>query len=198
MPSKVPAIPDRGLLVPTVNWCVKFESLERMRTELIKRLSDLDSDTLEYRPAADAWSALHVAQHLMLCDAEVLRQLRQARYERRTLRDRLGCLLVNFVLRKGFRVKAPMASVVPDSPMSLNEIRNRWDAIRVEMAALLQRLPDCDTLIFRHPIAGVMNITQTLELIEVHFRHHYPQLERAINRRFGSGRRIQNSGVRCL
>jgi hypothetical protein len=48
------------------------------------------------------------------------------------------------------------------------------------MASQLHHLKDPNKLIVRHPIAGSTNVVQTLELIELHFKHHYHQIDRTI------------------
>src|SRR6267142_1863438 len=107
-----------------------FEALERSRGALLDALGGVYSSVLDCAPRAGAWTLAEIAQHLMLCEEEVLRQMKFPRPGPRTIRDMLGLAMVNFVLRRDIRVKVPMDSVVPLARMSLDEIRQRWDEVR--------------------------------------------------------------------
>ena len=77
-------------------------------------------------------------------------------------------------------MKAPFRSVIPDSAKSLQEIRTSWNEVRSVLRAHLDSIqPDgLEALLFRHPVAGRMNVRQTLKLLELHFKHHLRQVDR--------------------
>jgi hypothetical protein len=160
-----------------------FQGLEKSKAALLERLSALNDEVLYRKLSESIWSLAEIAQHLVLVEEEVLRQFRAGTptdRRRRTLRDRGGLMMVNFVFRKGIRVKAPMRSVVPVSESSMDEICRRWNEVRLNLNAHLDSLwqDDLDRLVFHHPVAGRMNVEQTLELLELHFSHHLRQIAR--------------------
>jgi len=60
------------------------------------------------------------------------------------------------------------------------ELINKWDRSRKEFRDYLGDF-DSDKLqyfIFKHPIAGKLNILQALEFINYHMIHHQKQIER--------------------
>ena len=159
-----------------------FKALEASKSALLNRLSGLSADCINQRPNPGAWSLAEIAQHLMLVEEEALRQFKAATptNDRQTIRDRAGRLMVHFVFRRGIRVKAPFRSVIPDSAKSLQEIRTSWNEVRSVLRAHLDSIqPDgLEALLFRHPVAGRMNVRQTLKLLELHFKHHLRQVDR--------------------
>ena len=134
-------------------------------------------------PVQKAWSLSEIAHHLVLGEREVLKQLRSQNNIpnlRRSLRDRLGAATVGMAFRYGFRVRTPMQSVIPRNGLSYEEISAAWDETRADLAAYLSEVAEAsyDQLVFRHPVAGWMNIEQTLDLIGQHITHHTRQVER--------------------
>jgi hypothetical protein len=134
-------------------------------------------------PAQRAWSLSQIAHHLVLGEREVLQQLRSQNNLpnlRRSLRDRLGAATVGMAFRYGFRVRTPMQSVIPRNGLSYEEISVAWDETRAKLAAYLSEVIEAsyDRLVFRHPVAGWMNIEQTLDLMRQHITHHMRQVER--------------------
>lgn len=161
----------------------QFDELELTREQLISRLASVDSAAWVSSPRPGAWSLAEIAHHLMLCEEEVMRQIRHPEPDFArplTLRDAAGRVMVTTVFRWGIRVKTPMRSVEPTPGASLNEIRDRWDSVRSELAAYLSELqaPDCARVVFRHPVAGRMTLGQTLRLLRDHFQHHVRQMLR--------------------
>jgi hypothetical protein len=121
----------------------------------------------------------------MLAEQEALRQFKKEsfhRTERQGLRDWIGRAMVAFVFRKGIRVKVPLPlrHVIPVRQQSFEEVWQGWDELRSELAAYLNGLreEDLTRIVCRHPVAGRLNVIQTLDLLESHLNHHQRQVER--------------------
>jgi hypothetical protein len=195
-----------AIMLPMIH--TRFETLEAQRASLLSRFSGIEPALWISRPAQarkslsaslstlvlrhifavslpeqDTWTLSEIAHHLVLAEREVLRQLHSqtnSRNMRSSLRDRLGAALVGTAFRYGFRVRTPALSVVPRAGLSYEEIRADWDEARSELAAYLTEVTEAsrDLLVFRHPVAGSMNIEQTLDLLGHHITHHLRQVAR--------------------
>jgi hypothetical protein len=195
-----------AIMLPTLQ--TRFELLEAQRASLQARFAGVEPSLWVSRPAQvrwslsaglsslvlrrmlgvslpaqTAWSLSEIAHHLVVAEREILQQLcsqNTNRNVRRNLRDRLGAMTVGMAFRYGFRVRTPMNSVIPRAGLSYEEISTAWDKTRAELAAYLAEVTEAsyDQLVFRHPVAGRMNIEQTLDLIGQHITHHLRQVER--------------------
>lgn len=161
----------------------QFIRLEEQRNSLLLRLGGIDQHLWFKKPTDRDWSISEIAHHLVLCEQEVLHQIHNRKsYQdnRRNFRDTIGMALVHFAFNYGLRVKVPMKSVVPQGRYAFNDIKEAWKRARRELHDYLSTVNnDCyDEIVFRHPVAGSMNICQTLDLIGLHISHHIRQIDR--------------------
>lgn len=160
-----------------------FDELEAERTSFLARLSDLDDAQLGFRPRADAWSALEVAEHVLLAEQisiETILRLAGRPSKKRTWFQRLGYAGVWLVLKLGIRVSSPARITLPTGRMTLREIRTEWEAHRRKLGGYLRDLePGAgDVAGFAHPIAGPLTLREGLLFLSRHLAHHRAQLER--------------------
>lgn len=85
--------------------------------------------------------------------------------------------------RLPFKFKAP-AVVASNTPSykSLDEFTREWEKTRVLLRATLEKISDgqLKKQVYRHPIAGLINIEQALIFFREHLLHHQPQIGRAL------------------
>lgn len=160
-----------------------FDELEANRARFLATLTQLDDAQLSFRPRPSSWSALEVAEHVMIADQmgidSILRLAGRAS-KRRSPLQRLGYLSVWLILRLRLRVKAPSRLLTPSGGLTLRQIRVEWDASRARLRECLEEL-DAGALQqagFGHPIAGPLNLREGLLFLQRHMRHHQEQLER--------------------
>lgn len=159
-----------------------YDALERRTRNLLSQLAALDEEQRRFQPAPDAWCLLQVAEHLAITEETVLKGLQLGLPEgrRRRLRDRLAHPLVKTLLRLPMRVKAPLPVLVPQEVHSLDDVRQRWSAARTALGEHLdgvseQALAEPALL---HPVAGPLDLRQTVHFLNTHFDHHLFQVDR--------------------
>jgi preprotein translocase subunit SecF len=160
-----------------------YDALERRKRDLLSPLSALSAEQLAFRPAADAWSLVEVADHLLRTEAAVLLGLEKglpAHKRRPTLRQRLLRPLIGVALRLPLRIKVPTPVVAPRSDRTLDEVEAEWAQVR---AALLAKLASLDPArlgapVILHPIGGPMDVVRTLGFLGAHIDHHVHQVRR--------------------
>lgn len=161
-----------------------FAKLERQKAETLGLIEDWSASRLAYRPAADAWSAIEVLDHVVKVESGIIAAARRGlqKPHRIGLRDRVGFLFIERVFRSRRRVKVPSSApqVLPDSNATPAAVRERWAESRDDLALLLAQVtPDqLRAGVFRHPVSGWMSLPQILRFFSVHIRHHGFQLAR--------------------
>ncbi len=163
----------------------EFQHLQRERDALLAQLQPHAPDVLERVPANGGWSIAQVVVHLALAEESALA------YMRKKL-DHGGGQPVNFVgsirltllnaaLALPVRWKAPpIIATVPALPWP--QAVARWEAVRTAMRDAYATLPPGleHHALFKHPLAGRMDLVQGLRFMRRHVRHHRGQVQRTL------------------
>lgn len=84
----------------------------------------------------------------------------------------------------GIKFSAPKR-VVENTAFYLDHdtIRREWDRVRSDARTLLSKIDSAQAkkLVYRHPIAGYLNIKQCLIFFREHIIHHTPQIKKLLN-----------------
>jgi hypothetical protein len=168
----------------------RLERLEASRARALSLLAPHDVAALNRSPAPGRWSALQVLHHVVESEAATLGYVRKkmqagASLPPAGLGSRLRRAAVQLGLALPLRFRAPaVAAVVPDR-IEPALLRARWDEVRAGWRELLAAFPAGleGRLVFRHPFAGRMGLSDTLAVLQAHLDHHIPQVERALSRR---------------
>lgn len=160
-----------------------FDGLEESRSSFLGTLSGLDDAQLSFRPRASSWSALEVAEHVLIAEqlaTDTMLRLAGRPSKRRRLLQKLGYASVWLILMLRLRVNMPSRLLAPSGTMTLREIRADWNASRVRLRRYLETLEAgaLQQAGFGHPIAGPLNLREGLLFLQRHTRHHRDQLER--------------------
>jgi hypothetical protein len=166
--------------------CIKLlNSMEEQRIYLFRELDHYNSDQLSYSPGEGEWNTLQVLDHLY--EAERLSTI----YIKRSLSKRdlpevagFGSAVRLFLLKSAFSLpisyKAPSIVDPEGKELSYSELKMNWAAVRSELMSLIEDHEE-DVLkreIYRHQVAGLMNMKQALEFMEKHTAHHRKQILR--------------------
>ncbi len=161
----------------------RFAALERRRQALLGELETLGDAASSFRPALGTWSILEVVHHLVLVEQGILRAAHDGPGQprrRRNLRERIGYAGVWLVFKLGLRVKIPTSRVRPQPGLPLSRLKREWADARTSLEVYLDSTPasKLSETMFRHPIAGPMNVEQSLLFVTRHFDHHRRQISR--------------------
>lgn len=84
------------------------------------------------------------------------------------------------------KFKAPKV-VVDNTPPAMNkhELFAAWEQSRMELKNFLEGIGDAHVrkLIYKHPVAGRLDVRQALVFFGEHIRHHRPQLMRLLHKK---------------
>jgi hypothetical protein len=162
-----------------------FEKIERQRSELLAGLRNAPSVRLASSPQGK-WSILHILSHLMAGERTGLEYVRKKLLgvdsvgESGPYEEFKFAILVVSQRLPFLKYKAP--KVVVDRTVIYNDLDNvaqQWDRLRGEWKAFLEEIPDrhVNRKIFRHVVAGRMNVDHGLRFFAEHVTHHMPQIE---------------------
>jgi uncharacterized damage-inducible protein DinB len=164
-----------------------FDSLETQRNQLFISLNSLTVEKLNQQPT-NGWSINQVIAHLIAAERLSVLYLRKKiqainEVENTGLIEELKMIVIILSQRLPFKFKAPKTVVEnTKSSTSLHQLEQEWNAVRNELKIVLEKFNDdqIKRKIFKHVVAGKLNIQQTLIFFREHIIHHQKQIKRLL------------------
>lgn len=165
----------------------QMETLGKLRSEVLARLSNLSSEALNRKPGAGGWSAAQVLAHVIQAERLSLQYLRK-KTQKPELIPRSGVIAaiksraLGLFLRLPFKVSAPPRTAEVPESAELRDLEQDWDRVRSGWRDFLRDFPPelARKAIYKHPVAGRLNLEQTLRFLIDHLRRHAGQIERVL------------------
>jgi hypothetical protein len=166
----------------------QFERLENDRIELLDKLKECPEETLAREPIAGQWSINQILSHLITSERLTLIYLKKKslgvdQVANSGILEELKMIVLKVSQRLPFRFRAPELVVKnTPAPVSLAELVIRWNVSRIEFRDFLDTVKEenLGKLIYKHPVAGRLNVIQCVVFLREHFHHHLPQIKRAL------------------
>ena len=165
----------------------QFNDLEESRKALFFDLREQDDDIINKKPTAEAWSIAQVIEHLIMSEELSLKYLQKKTLDTSTAQvagmgSHWRFFLTRTVFVMNIKYKAPGLINPPSDFVSIRQLEERWTAVRNDTVKLLNQLPEADLKkeIWKHAIAGKMNIEQMLAFFAIHFNRHRKQVYRTL------------------
>lgn len=161
----------------------RLARVRRERERFLAGVRDAAGDALSRPPAPGMWSTLQILEHLVRAEDSILRGLADpsARVERRrTWKDRLLYGVVLAVLRLRLPVPVVSSDMEPSGGASPEALERAWEESlrRVEAHVGCAAAADLRRAVFRHPVAGPLDLGRALRIDELHIRAHGRELRR--------------------
>ena len=165
----------------------KFDKLEISRLNLISLLGDQDKNALTFKINKNKWSPLQICFHVIKSEQLTLLALNKTKQSIENLKKSglagiMRDVSLRFALKSKIKFKAPaMVAKVPED-YDFTELMKKWETIRSSLKEYTDDFPEqySDRAVFKHPIAGWMNLSQALNFLQSHFDHHKLQIEKRI------------------
>jgi uncharacterized damage-inducible protein DinB len=165
----------------------QFNAIEKSRKDLFDDLKNYDDDVINKKPSPEAWSIAQVLEHLIIAEDGSLKYLQKKTQDTSKvpvagLGSTWRFMLTNAVFVFNISFKAPAVVVPPNNFTTIKELNNRWTQVRTDTFLLLSKLPDDDYKkeIWKHAVAGKMNVYQMLSFFNIHFNRHRKQVYRTL------------------
>jgi hypothetical protein len=165
-----------------------FSQAEESRKMLLESLSSVPEEKFT-QPVHGKWSPSQIISHLILSEWLSLQYMKKKslgiKHTHNTgLFDDLKFALLKLSQRLPLKYKAPKVLSAEGSPatLPLSKLEQQWNILRDDLAAFLEPF-DENTIrkkIYKHPVAGRLNVVQAVEFIQAHFLHHLPQIRKRI------------------
>ncbi len=165
----------------------QFRQLEHERKKLFVELKNYSDDIINKKPAPDKWSVAQVIAHLITAEEMSLKYLMKksqdtSREGKEGLKHKWRWLLVQIVFTFNIKFKAPEIVVPKSAYQSLAHLEMQWQQVREQTLNKLQELSEEQThkTLWRHAIAGKMNLYHMVQFFGMHSRRHQKQIERTL------------------
>jgi hypothetical protein len=166
----------------------QFTELEKLKSDVLVLLKNSSEEKINLKVAAGKWSASQIAGHLILGEEMTAAYLKLKIQKRDKLyksgiKEQLRSAILNLALRSPLKFKAPEFTTRVPEYSRYSEIEKRWTDARTDFRTILENFPPdlLDQTVFKHPVAGRINIFQTLSFMENHIIHHLPQIKGRLN-----------------
>ena len=166
-----------------------WAKLEKNRLDLLQSLEKRDPSVLNQKPSPEAWSVNQNIMHLIEAETASLTYMRKKlSFDTHLPQAGLKSHWRRFVLKLAFalpiKVKAPANLENFPDDLNFEDLKNRWSALRTEYVTFLEALPDnlVTAELWRHQLAGKMNMAQMIGFFNDHVQRHRGQIERTIDK----------------
>lgn len=167
-----------------------FDELEAQRKKTLESVRHLTDEQLNRPLRPGKWSVAQILSHLITAErmsAAYLRKKIQGIHEAADSgwweELKFGALKISQRV-PGLKFRAPKRVLENTSSYrDFSTIQQEWDDVRSDLRKLVSTLSadQAGKLIYRHPVAGYLNIRQALLFFQEHITHHTPQIKRLIN-----------------
>ena len=165
----------------------RFDRLELDQQKLLEKLATLSEEQLNTSPPGK-WPISYIAAHLITSERLSLIYMKKKSQGMLALRnsgmgEEVKMMLLKVSQRFPFKFKAP-PELVQHTPASvpLSDLVQRWTKERENLRKFLEDIKDENIykLVYKHPVAGRLNVLQALDFMIEHFHHHLPQINRLL------------------
>lgn len=163
----------------------KFERLENLKAEMLKDIFSMPDGIANQAPQEGKWSAVQTAMHIYDAELNGLKYMQKKLNAGDALRKsgfkgNFRTFLLRTAMKMKIRFKAPDIIAHPDNKRSPQELKKDWTGLRMEMVSFLNTVPEKyhERYIFKHPIAGKINLYQALDFMADHLERHALQVKK--------------------
>lgn len=164
-----------------------FDRVEQQRNTMLDSVKGLSHEQLNFKSDAKTWCILEVFEHLMTAEKNGLTYMHKKlqgdidKIGGTDMKAKLRSMVLKTALRMPVKFKAPAAArFKAKDEYHYDQVRAEWDEIREGWKELADGFdkPASEKLIFKHPLAGRLNMEQTFQFLYEHTDHHLAQLKR--------------------
>ncbi len=158
--------------------------MESSRKAFCDLVNSANEAQRQFKPTPESWSMENNAEHLLLSEAGIFKFFEKypPLNSTRTVgaSSKVKDFLYKFILKSPIKVKAPIESIIPKEQMNWAELQEGWQNCRNNFQELFETIPEGreNISVFKHPIAGPMNMEQTIQFIHNHTLRHFGQIQR--------------------
>lgn len=162
-----------------------LEAFTQARIDFIKQVEQVPREQRSKHPA-EGWNVLQVMEHVITSEVGTLEYMKKktlAPFEDIPIAgadSEEGSAQLNRALQSEKKWKAPDVLPDPTGAQSFENMLAYWESLYEKYRVFLENLNPgyYHRAIFKHPISGRLNLTQTLDFLTNHIVHHGYQVKR--------------------
>jgi len=165
-----------------------YQELEHQREALLAMVRNLSEEKFKTSTIPGKWSISQILTHLLTSEKLSLGYIKKKAQGIDVVKNsgitetiRLWLLIIS--QRIPVKYKAPEVMVENTPPaMPLATLVEEWSTARNELKHFLESMEDKHVrkVIYKHPIAGRLDVRQTMIFFREHINHHMPQIKRQL------------------
>lgn len=163
----------------------RIDQLEELRKEIVSQYNSYTTDQLTFKPDPGHWNLLQILDHIVTSEKMsaiyIKRQLNRKKYPPLPgVKSRYRYALLKLALKLPFSYKAPSIVDSTDKTPDLNILQESWKTIRDEIHSIIENTDEelLQLGVYQHHSAGLLNMENTLDFLDIHIRHHQKQMVR--------------------
>ncbi|MEQ8712150.1 MAG: DinB family protein [Cyclobacteriaceae bacterium] len=165
----------------------RFQELEARKERLLAEMSGYSEEVLNLPEKEGAWSVIECLHHLYITEWGTGQYIRKKTQKPELIPpySKVAALklhMLRYTFATGIKFKAPASLPKPSAGLTLESLDKDWVKVRKSIHELMEELPEDlqQKGIFRHPVAGRVNMHQTLDFFNFHFDRHERQIRRVL------------------
>ncbi len=163
----------------------KFDELESVLQSTLTYMDTVPSEVLS-RDLSEKWNALEILNHLYISESGTTRYLEKKSQApaKSVQKGGLNSWVRSKLLQRALnnyqkKYRAPKVVDQVKGELDFQELRSKLISNRAELANLLGTITtdSAKRAYFKHPLAGRLNIYQTMDFLIAHFKRHAEQIK---------------------
>jgi hypothetical protein len=150
----------------------------------LNNLVDYTEEELNFKPSENEWSISQVVEHLITSETGVNKyinfKLKNIEEQPKAgVKSFLSSKVLNKKLKSNEKFKVPAVLSEPELGNDYSDLKEKWDNSRMFLIKTVETFPKgkMNKAIFNHPVAGLLNMNQTMLFLINHLQHHIPQID---------------------
>jgi uncharacterized damage-inducible protein DinB len=166
------------------NLVLKYIELSDLKNRILNNLVDYTEEELNFKPSENEWSISQVVEHLIESESGVNKyvnfKLKNIEEQPKAgIKSFLSSKVLNKKLKSNEKFKVPAVLSEPELGNDYSDLKEKWDNSRMFLIKTVETFPKrkMNKAIFNHPVAGLLNMNQTMLFLINHLHHHISQID---------------------
>ncbi|MGD1841533.1 MAG: DinB family protein [Thermonemataceae bacterium] len=163
----------------------RFALFSTQVKQTLATLEKLPPTQLSKQREDGKWSINQILHHLLVSHEGILKYIQYKIQTRENVRESgfkasWNSFWLTVTLKLPLKMKMPAKLPAPSNDITLEELQERFHQNLNDFQQLIDNYPQEleGKVIFKHPFAGRITLSQTVSFLKNHFQHHLPQIKK--------------------
>ena len=163
----------------------RFNHLQDLLKQYEDELKPISYEQANKNPENGGWTIAEVVYHMAHTEKAIIQYIQKKlinpeESKRSGLKSWYRACLLRYALRSSRKFKAPKVLDEPAGPYRLNDLLSEWKIIRATLGQTFSSVAEnhVSRQLFKHPVVGKINLSQTLGFMGDHMQRHLDQIRK--------------------